>query len=233
MFIFTATFILGSIVSSFLNVVAKSLPVKQNWWSRRSACPYCQKKLTARQLIPIVSFLIQKGRCHHCNAKLSRLYLLSEITGGLLFAVPTVFFSTSFFEILNAWLFFSLLLTLTLTDLYYQLIPNKILIAFGVPILFMNPNIVTGVVGFLFFYGTSLLGKFLFKKETIGGGDIKLYFIIGLILPFQPLFLAIVISALTALIYVVFFAKFTRNKPIPFAPFIALGSIISYLLTFN
>jgi len=222
-------FFLGSSVASFLNVVAKSVPINQNWWSRRSACPHCQKILTLLQLIPILSFLMQAGRCKSCGTKISPLYLLVEIAGGLLFTSPLIFLPNPHTGLVQTWIFFSLLLTITLTDLYYQLIPNKILIAFGIPLFLMRPNIATAIIGFLFFYGAAFFGKILLKKDTIGGGDIKLYFVIGLVLTIQSLFLSIMISSAAALAYILIFAK-SKDKPIPFAPFIALGSIIAYIL---
>jgi len=256
MLIYILAFILGSSIASFLNVVAKSVPIKQNWWSRRSACPHCQTILTPLQLFPILSFLAQVGRCKTCRTKISPIYLLTEIIGGLLFILPFVFLPTPTTYLILTWVFFSLLLTVTLTDLYYGLIPNKILIGFGIPILLILiqlniatstaqypsvnqnplllvlPNIAAAIVGFLFFTGTTLLGKVLFKKETIGGGDIKLYLVTGLVLGVQSLLLSIAISSIVALVYVLVFVR-NKNKPIPFAPFIALGTIIAYILSFQ
>ena len=233
MSIYLLTFLLGSTIASFLNVIAQCVPIHQNWWSRRSVCLHCQNVLTPLQLIPIFSFLFQKGRCKSCQIKISPLYLLTEMTGGLLFMFPFLFLSDPQAYFIQAWLFFSLLLTVTLTDLYYRRIPNKILMAFGFPLLFMKPNILTAVIGFLFFYGAALLGKILFKKETIGGGDIKLYAVIGLVFQVQSLFLSIIISSTAAFIYLILFTKSHQHQPIPFAPFIALGAVITYLLSLH
>lgn len=227
---FIFVFILGASFASFLNVLAKSLPIGENWWSRRSTCPNCQKTLTPLQLIPILSFIWQKGCCKFCFSKISPTYLFVELAGGLLFITPLFIYPTltpiDFFRTL---LFFSLLLTVTLTDLYYQRIPNKILIAFGLPLLLLGGNLISASIGFLFFYGASCIGKFLFKKETIGGGDMKLYFVIGLILPLEALFLSITISSFIALIFVLLVNK--QQQSIPFAPFIAIGAFISFILS--
>jgi leader peptidase (prepilin peptidase)/N-methyltransferase len=193
---------------------------------------HCHTPLTALQLIPILSFLIQKGRCKSCHFKISPLYLLAEITGALLLTSPLIFLSNPPTNLIQTWILFSLLITVTLTDLYYRRIPNKILIAFGIPLLLMRPNIATSIIGFLFFYGTALLLKILFKKNTIGGGDIKLYLVIGLVLSTQSLFLSITISSATALIYL-FISKNNKNKPIPFAPCSAFGTIIAYILSMH
>ena len=231
--IYILTFILGGVIASFLNVIAKSVPIYQNWWFRRSTCPHCQKILTPFELIPILAFLIQMGRCKSCSTKISPLYLLTEIAGGLLFISPLIFLPYPHTHLIQAWLFFSLLLTVTLTDLYYRLIPNQILIAFGIPLLLLQPNLATAIIGFLFFYGAALLGKALFKKDTIGGGDIKLYLVVGLVFQIQSLFLSIILSSVFALMYILIFAKDNKERPIPFAPFITVGSIITYIFAFQ
>jgi len=220
------TFLLGSIIASFLNVVAQSVPIGKNWWSRRSRCPHCQTLLTPKELIPIFSFIIQWGRCKSCYTKISSTYFATEVTGGLLFLTPLFLLEAPYTGIIQAWLFFSLLLTVTLTDIYYQLIPNKILISFAIGLFLIGGNVYVALVGFFFFYLLLLLGKCLFKKEIIGGGDIKLYLLIGWVLSLQELFLSIFLSSGLALIYILMTGK---NKPIPFAPFIALGAIIAYL----
>jgi len=228
MAIYLLTFFIGATVASFLNVIARSLPINQNWWSRRSACPNCQIILRSTQLIPLISYSVQNGRCRHCQQQIPHRYFWVELVGGLLFITPLLLPQPN---LLQAWLFIALLLTVTLTDLYYRLVPNKILIAFGVPLLLLQPEIVSAVTGFLFFLVTATFGKFLFKKETIGGGDIKLYFIIGLVLPIQPLLLSVVIASGLALIYVFIFCQ-NKKQEIPFVPFIAAGSLLSYLLMF-
>lgn len=225
-------FILGAIIASFLNVVAISLPIKQNWWSRQSACPHCQTTLKPQQLIPIFSFIMQKGRCKSCQNTISVLYPLVEVIGGILFIIPSFLYPSQVLLPQQTWLFFSLLLIVSLTDFHYQLIPNKILIAFGIPLFLIRPNITVAIISFLFFYGTALFGKIYFKKDTIGGGDIKLYFVIGFVLPIQYLFLAIAISSVTALLYIHIFSK-NKHAPLAFAPFIALGSIIAHLLAIS
>ena len=229
MLIYALVFLLGTIVASFLNVVAQSLPVKQNWWSRRSCCKNCQAILTPRQLIPIFSYLWQRGRCLSCHSKIPPSYLLTEIIGGVLFVIPLLLLPNwDSLAIIQAWSFFALLLTVTLTDLYYRLIPNKILLIFGTLLFFLHLNVGAAIFGFGFFYATSKLGTLLFQKATIGGGDIKLYFVIGLVLPIQPLLISITISSTVALSYLLIFVK-QKNTQIPFAPFIAIGAVVSYL----
>jgi len=96
----------------------------------------------------------------------------------------------------------------------------------------LQQNIITAIIGFLYFYGITLLGKILFKKETLGGGDIKTFLVIGLVLEIPSLFLSITISSAIALMYILIFVK-NKKEAIPFAPFIALGTLIAYILSFQ
>jgi len=226
MAIYLLIFFLGSSVASFLNVVARSVPLNQNWWLRRSACPNCKTILQPWQLIPVISYLVQNGQCMKCYVKISLSYLMVEIAGGILFTLPLLLPPSTR---LQAWLFLLLLITVTLTDLYYRLVPNKILTAFGFLLFLLQPQIVSALTGFLFFYGTAILGRLLWRKETIGGGDIKLYFVIGLVLPIQSLLLSIVFASGLALFYVLV-NRHDKKQEIPFVPFIAAGSLLSYLL---
>jgi len=224
---FIFVFSVGTILASFLNVVATSLPMKENWINRRSACPKCKEMLKPYQLLPIISYVVQKGKCSGCKCVIPTRYPLTEIAGGALAVVP-LFLGDSYVGSARIWIFFALLFTVTLTDLYYRLVPNKILLFFGVPLFFISDHVLPAFFGFLFFLFADFIGRFLFKKETIGGGDIKLYFVIGLVLGIQQILYSIFISSALALLYLLLFAK-DKSAPIPFVPFIATGSILSLL----
>lgn len=230
-YIYFIIFIIGASTASFLNVVAHDLPVKANWAMRRSACSHCHRTLKATQLIPILSYVFQKGRCRSCHTQISPLYPLTEIAGGLLFIIPFILLGDfSLLQLAHNWIFFSFLITITLTDTYHGLIPNKILVTFGLILLIMQPNIFSAVIGFSLFFIAACIGKWLFKKATLGGGDIKCYFVIGLAIELNTLLLSIVISCLLALLYILFISK-DRHAAIRFAPFISLGVLIAMIIS--
>ena len=220
-------FILGASTASLLGVVAHDLPLGDHRTTRRLACPHCHTQHRA----PILSYLLQKGRCRTCLAHLSSFYPWIEITGGLLFIMP-LFLPHDFspLQLIHTWTFFSLLITVTLTDLYYGLIPNQILISFGMAFLIMQPHLFSALIGFSLFLIAAHLGKWLFKKETLGGGDIKCYFVIGLAVELNILLFSILASCLMALLYVLIVSK-DKQAPIRFAPFIALGVIIVMMIS--
>jgi len=220
MFIYILKFIIGLVLGSFLNVVAQSLPTGANWHTRRSTCPTCNRKLTTFELVPLLSYLILKGKCLGCLAKINPIYFWSELVSGILFMlVPLT---------MQAWVFTSLLITVTLTDIYYQIVPNKVLIFVSFVLIPIHSSIINAIVGFSFMLAISTISEFIWKKRTLGGGDIKLYFVIGLVLPIPSLFLSIFLASALALTYIVI-CRHDKNVPLPFAPFISMGAYISYL----
>ena len=230
-YLYIITFILGACIASFLNVIAYDLPIGANWLTRSSACPHCHTAIPPTQLIPICSYLCQKGRCHNCDTKISPLYLLTELLGGFLFTLPLLLPNDfSLLQLVHTWIFSSLLIIITLTDIYHGLIPNKILVTFGIVFLLMKPHIFSAVVGFSLFFIAAWFGKQLFKKETLGAGDIKCYFVIGLAVPLNVLLLSIILSCFLALLYLLLIVK-DKHAPIPFAPFIALGVMVIMMIS--
>lgn len=227
----------GAALGSFYHVVGYRMPIGEKWVSDRSRCPGCGHQLTALELMPIISYLIQGGKCRECKMHIKPIYLLSEIVAGLLFVFPVWFYGFEGFlsgQIFVSWAFLSMLIIITVSDIYYQLIPDKVLLFFGVIIIllyviypqlnFINA-LLSGVVGFLTLYIIGLFGQLLFKKESLGGGDIKLYAIVGFVLGISPTFLSIFMAAVIALIYILLFVK-DKSKPLGFGPFIAIASYI-------
>jgi len=149
----------------------------------------------------------------------------SNLVGGTLFTIPILLQSELNIQSI---LLIALLITVTITDLYAQLIPNKFLILFAFPLLFINPNLIAPLMIFLLFYLSTSIATFLFKKDTLGGGDVKLYLVIALVLDVKPLLLSVLLASLLALIYILFLKK-EKDAPIPFAPFIAIATYSIYL----
>ena len=171
--------------------------------------------------------------------KIKPIYLLSEIFSGLLFVFPVWFYGLDGFHsgaIYIAWAFLSMFIIITVSDLYYQLILDKVLLFFGAVLIILyviypkydlTSGLIGAGVGFLTLYGVGLLGQFLFKKEALGGGDIKLYAVVGFVLGISNTFLSIFLAAILALIYLLFFVK-DKTKPIGFGPFIAIAAYICF-----
>jgi leader peptidase (prepilin peptidase) / N-methyltransferase len=226
--------IYGLILGSFYNVVGLRIPLKQSIIKPRSACPNCKHTLTPIELIPVISYLIQRGKCRQCQARISPLYAIMELLTGILFVlVPLVLGWTA--EIWVGWTIVSLFIIITVSDLKYMLIPDKILLFFAgvfllerifIPLTPWWDSLLGAAIGF-----TLLLIISIVSKGGMGGGDIKLYALIGFVLGTKLVLMSLFISTLLgAVIGILGIALriFERKKPIPFGPFIAAGTLIAY-----
>lgn len=226
--------IYGLILGSFYNVVGLRVPQKQSIVSPRSSCPKCGHQLSAFELIPVLSYLIQGGKCRSCKAPVSPLYPIVELMTGLLFlAAPFIVGWTS--ELLVAWTLISLFMIIFVTDLTYMLIPDKVLLVFTgifllerifIPLNLWWDPLLGAVVGF-----TLLLLIAVASRGGMGGGDIKLFALIGLAVGMKMVLLSFFLSTLFGALFGVIgmlIGKLKRKNPIPFGPFIAAGTLTAY-----
>ena len=226
--------ILGLVLGSFYNVVGLRVPKKESIVFPGSHCTNCERQLSAVDLVPVLSYILLRGKCRTCKVHISPIYMIMELFTGFLFAFSywQLGFST---ELFVALLFVSLLIIITVSDMTYMLIPDKVLFFF-LPFLligrFISPlepwwdSLLGAVIGF----GLLLLIAVV-SKGGMGGGDIKLFLLIGLVLgtvnTFLTLFLAAVIGMVVGIVLLKMRNK-GRKTPIPFGPSIALASIIIY-----
>ncbi|MEG2322669.1 MAG: prepilin peptidase [Bacilli bacterium] len=231
-------FIMGAFLGSFYNVVAYRLPKGESIVYPSSHCPNCNHKLSPWELIPIFSFLIQGGKCTKCKKKISWFYPIAEILCGLLFVLAYLSFGISL-DLIIALTFISLLIIVILSDYYYMIIEDSVLIVFGLllmmEIFFIHgfnalvSSIISGVIAFAIMYLLKLFGDFLFKKESLGGGDIKLMFIFGLVIGSYMAIISIFLAAFIALPISLIILKLKKNHEIPFGPFLSVGALIIFL----
>lgn len=227
-------FLLGVIFGSFFNVVGLRVPKNIPFIQDQSHCPHCNETLRWYELIPVLSFLWQQGACRNCQARISPMYPIIELVTGLLF-VYSYFQIGLQTELITTLLFISLLVIITVSDVAYMLIPNKIILFF-LPLLIISRiispltpwyNMIIGaVVGY-----TTIALIIVLSRGGMGAGDMKLFFILGIILSWKEvlftLFLASLLGACIGLI-LRSLQKVGRRQPIPFGPYIALAAIISY-----
>lgn len=230
-------FLLGLLFGSFYNVVGLRVPKRESIIYPPSHCPACARRLGPGELIPLLSYFLAKGRCRGCHARISPLYPVMEGLTGLGFLLVFLRYGLSW-ETLLGLLFVSLLMIITVTDLSYRLIPNKVLLPFFLLFLvlrFLWPyegtaygqHLLGMAAGFLFFWLLAVV-----SRGGMGGGDIKLYAVIGLFLPPLLLFLTVFLSAACGTLYGLFLwmgGRGARKAMIPFGPFIAIGALVSYL----
>ncbi|WP_442595256.1 prepilin peptidase [Neobacillus sp. D3-1R] len=224
----------GIVLGSFYNVVGLRIPVNKSIVKPRSACPTCNHTLGPLELIPVLSYVFQRGKCRVCKTRISPLYPIMELLTGLLFvAAPLIMGWTS--ELWVAWTLISLFIIITVSDLAYMLIPDKILLFFAGLFLFeklllpLTPwwdSLLAAAIGFILLLLISIV-----SRGGMGGGDIKLYaligFVVGTKLVLLSFFLATLIGAVVGIIGIVV-GLLERKKPIPFGPFIAIGTLLAY-----
>ena len=235
-------FIIGAIFGSFYNVVGLRIPLKESIVSPPSHCPNCNHQLTAKELIPIFSYLWQKGKCKNCGKKISAIYPVFESISGLLFALAYLSFGFTP-ELIIALTFISMLIIIVVSDLNYLIIPDSILLIFGLALVLeiyvingfniLITSLINGLLSFIFMFALKKFGDFLFKRESMGGGDIKLMFIIGMILSFPMSIISIFLASLIGFPIAFYIMKKNSNHVIPFGPLLALGAVILLLLQIN
>lgn len=227
-------FFYGLIFGSFFNVVGLRVPMKQSIVKPRSACPKCGHQLSAIELIPVLSYVIQKGRCRGCQSRISPIYPIMELLTGVLFVMAPYQIGWTW-ELIIAWSLISLFIIIIVSDIHYMVIPDKILIVFAGIFLLerillpLNPwwdSFIGALVGFLLL----LLIAFV-SKGGMGGGDIKLFALIGFVLGIKLLFLSFFLSTLYGAIFgicALLLKIVKRRQPIPFGPFIVAGTLTAY-----
>jgi leader peptidase (prepilin peptidase)/N-methyltransferase len=254
--------ILGLLVGSFLNVVIHRLPrmMEREWQAQcaelngkpadtlppynlltpGSACPHCGHKISALENIPVISYIVLRGKCRGCGAAISLRYPIVETLSGLLSAYAAWHFGFSF-AALGALLFVWSLLALTFIDLDTQLLPDSITLPLLWTGLLLNLSgtfvnlhsaVIGAIAGYLVLWSVYWLFKLVTGKEGMGYGDFKLLAAIGAWLGWQKLPLVILSSSLVGAavgITLMVVARHGRNVPIPFGPYLAGGGLIALL----
>ncbi|HEX7260062.1 MAG TPA: prepilin peptidase, partial [Candidatus Saccharimonadia bacterium] len=229
--------VLGLIVGSFLNVVILRVHAGKQFIRGRSACPHCHHQLSALEMIPVISWLVVRGRCRHCRKPISIQYPLVELVTAGLFALSYVQFK--FNDVADV-IFFGLwlyvlgsMIVLAVYDIRWYLLPDKVLVPLIIPALlvaagqaFMSQSyqpLLSSIGAALLFGGFFYSLAAVSKGKWMGGGDIKLAFVMGLILGLQKTLLAMFIAFNTAALVGVLLILMKRTKPgnvIPFGPFL-------------
>ena len=230
-------FIFGLFMGSFYTVIGLRLPKHENFLTDRSHCDKCQHNLSLLDMIPLLSYLFLKGRCRYCKAKINELSTYMEFFTGVLFSLSFYVFGFSY-ELLIALGIVSLLIIVSVSDISYYIIPDEILIffiGFFTIIITLNSSVLNALISllsgftlFIIMYAIMIFGNFLFKKESLGGGDVKMMFVFGLILnPFLGL-ISIFLASLLALPVSIFILLKKHQNLVPFGPFLLISFAFIY-----
>ena len=240
--------VLGALWGSFANVCIYRLPLEKGVVSGRSFCPKCNNLITWKDNIPVISFLFLKGKCRNCNKKISSQYLLVEIISILLFIIIYHLYGISFTTLLLIVLGLSFLIIFFI-DFKHYIIPNLLtfsMMSLGFVKSFlpnlhpMFPNYLNSLIGGIFGYGIIWSIIFFYKqirkKEGMGLGDAKLLSAIGFWFGWFSIPFVIFLSSIIALLSVTpsLIKKSKKfSSPIPFGPYIILGTLIYLIFESN
>lgn len=225
--------IMGLLIGSFLNVCIFRIPKGESVVYTRSHCLNCLKTLSASDLIPVVSYVLNRGKCKYCGIKISPQYILVELLNMVIYIILYINFSLT-----TQFLVFapvcSILLVIFFIDLKTLTIPNSlVIILFLISFIYniYENNILNALIGFLFGFIFFLVIA-LVSHGGMGGGDIKLAGALGLLLGFNltvvMVFLSFVLGGIISLILLASKVK-TKKDPIAFGPFIVISTYITLL----
>ncbi len=225
----------GIIVGSFLNVCISRIPHNNSIVHGFSYCPSCEMRISPIDLIPIVSYVILKGKCRFCREKISLRYPLVEVLTGVLFILTYFEYGLTLF--LFKYLFiFCVLVVISFIDIDHKIIPNKLVLALFVwvlawQLLWSEISFLEAGIGSLIGGGFLLLAAII-SRGGMGGGDIKLMFVAGFFLGISltglAIFLATLVGGIIGLILMALKLK-GRKDTIPFGPFLSGGIVIASL----
>jgi leader peptidase (prepilin peptidase)/N-methyltransferase len=237
-YIYIIIFIFGSIIGSFLNVLAVRLSNNESILWPSSHCHNCEHKLKWYELIPVVSYIIQKGKSRCCNLRIPISYLIIEIVTGILYMVSYHSFGFSY-EFIISLIFISSLIVIIISDIEYMIILDEIIAGSSILIILLElfffgldytvDKIIAGILAFVTMYVIKIIGDKLFKKESMGGGDIKLMFLFGIVIGYYLSLCDIFLATFIAFPVAIYILLSRKDNLIPFGPFLAMGAILIHI----
>ena len=228
------SFLFGLAFGSFLNVVIYRVPRGLSVVKPGSSCPKCGHRLGPVELVPILSFFLQRGRCRACGERISWRYPLVECLTGLGFAF-VAWTSPAWTEFVVGCVFFSLLLVLAFIDLDHKILPNVltlpgVVLGFAFSVLGWTGSVLDSVLGAVVGFGLITLIAVI-SRGGMGMGDAKLMAMIGAFSGWKAvlyvLFGASLLGSIGGIIYL-YVTKQDRKTPIPFGPSLAVAAIVMY-----
>jgi leader peptidase (prepilin peptidase)/N-methyltransferase len=236
-------FALGGCIGSFLNVCIWRMPREESIVRPRSRCPHCTKPIAWFDNVPVVSYLRLRGRCRSCKKPIHWRYPLVELLTACSLALVVWRFGLTP-EALVYGALVCALITVSFIDFDFQIIPDEIslgglvvgvLASVLIPSLHGTDNRLAAlgqsVIGLLagggILYVTGVLGDFVFRKETMGGGDVKLLAMAGTVLGWKLVVLTFFLAPVLALLPGIYVLLFRRSHVIPYGPFLSLALVVS------
>lgn len=228
--------VLGAIMGSFLGCMGYRIPNKIKTTYPSSFCNECKKPLKWYMNIPIISYIVLGGKCAYCHKPINFIYPFVEIACATLFLCNYIMFGFSMNFFISTIIICALMVTVV-SDFLYFYISDRVLMLSGIGIIitllcFENldvvfKHIVSSAIVFILMYLIKLLGNAIFKKESLGDGDIKLMGIVGLALGLMNSAISLFIASITGLVFSLIISRKNKEGIIPFGPFLLIGALIT------
>ena len=235
-------FIVGTCLGSFYYCIGNRICNNKSIITPASHCENCNHKLSWYELIPVISYIIQGGKCRKCRIKLSKEYLIYELLTGVLFSSAFYLYGFDYKTIILL-ILFSLLINIYITDFKYMIILDEVLIVSIIGILvtyfvhfdymYVLQFLLRGLIIFIIFLLIKIIGDKVFKQESLGWGDVKLSFIAGLLLGFKLGLIYMFLGAFLALPYGLISRILKKEIHMPFGPFLITSLCIVYIYSFE
>jgi len=228
--------VLGASVGSFMNVCVTRLPKGESLLRPRSRCPECSGQIAWYDNVPLLSWILLRGKCRQCRTSISFQYPAVELVTAAIWIGMALMYGPTW-RALQGSILFSLLLTISLIDARHYLIPDDLSIGglgagLALSLLPGPPSFLTSVIGAALGFGVllvvGLLGEWVFKKPAMGGGDIKMMAMVGAFLGPAGAMLTIFIGALAGTLVFAPLSLKTKRE-VPFGVFLGLGAAIAFL----
>ena len=245
-YIFILTFVLGTVLGSFTNCMAWRIAHNEDFVHGHSHCTACGHQLGARDLVPVFSWLFQKGKCRYCGEKISVRYPLTELITGIAFVLVLFRYDISL-STLQYLILVIILLAISLIDLDIAIIPDRFILAGIINYVVFAvlgggniiKNILTGVfngivIAVPLIIIVLIMDKVL-KKESMGGGDIKLFFMVSMYFNWKYSLFMVLLSCIIGIVFTLIFSNIKANDEdnpmaFPFGPSIAASAVISLIV---
>ena len=228
--------LVGLAFGSFLNVCIVRLPHDGSLLRPPSSCPRCRARIAWYDNIPVVSWLLLRGRCRHCGESISAQYPLIELLVGVLWAAAALAWGPTLHALAGA-VFGTILLGITVTDARHMLIPDEftwggLVLGLAMALAGGGPALVQALLGaaagFALLYAIAAIGEWVFKEEAMGGGDIKMMAMVGAFVGWPGVLLTVFLGALLGtLIFVPLTLR--KKRLVPFGVFLALGAAAAFI----
>jgi leader peptidase (prepilin peptidase)/N-methyltransferase len=228
--------LVGLAVGSFLNVCIVRLPHDGSLLRPPSSCPHCRARIAWRDNIPVVSWLLLRGRCRQCGGPISAQYPLIELLVGVLWAGAAFAWGPTLHALAGA-VFGTILLGIAVTDARHMLIPDEftwggLVLGLAFALGGGGPALVQALLGaaagFALLYAIAVIGEWVFKEEAMGGGDIKMMAMVGAFVGWQGVLLTVFLGALLGtLIFVPLTLR--KKRLVPFGVFLAVGAAAAFV----